>query len=56
MPLCICKSPKSVCKCGNAHWFRLYGTDNIVQCDKCGVWWKSKAKYVKTLPVKGLGK
>lgn len=23
---------------------------------KCGTWWKSKAKYVSTLPVKNLGK
>lgn len=56
MPSCVCKSPKSACKCGMNHWFKLYGTDNIVQCDKCGIWWISKAKYVGTLPVKGLGK
>lgn len=56
MPTCICKSPKRKCKCGSSHWFKLYGTDDIVQCEQCGTWWKSKAKYMSTLPVKGLGK
>lgn len=56
MPACICKSPMRKCKCGSSHWFKLYGTDDIVQCGQCGTWWKSKAKYVSTLPVKGLGK
>ena len=56
MPACIRKSPKSTCKCGKLHWFRLYGTENIIQCDRCGTWWKSKAKYINTLPVKGLSK
>lgn len=53
-PSCVCKTPKSACKCDKKHCFRLYGTEDIVQCGECGTWWKSKAKYVKTLPIKGL--